>query len=334
MATIGITPDAMSDVLSLVRMRGEVVCTNEFFAPWSVRFSKPVPHFHIVEDGSAWLLGAEHDAPVRLRPGDLVIVPLGAGHTLASEPNIPAVPIDAALEANRSRHLMLASQTADAARLVCGQFSFAGVLAPRLLAVLPPVIHIDARRHNEHQWLTLLSRLLVEEARAPRQGSTIMIARLLDLLFVQAIREWGALRPANLGWMSGLSDAHIGGALSVIHDDPSREWTVEALAGIACMSRSAFADRFRVVVGMTPLRYVTAWRLNVAADYLRASDAKIGDIATMVGYGSEAALTRAFKAEFGQTPGAFRRMAPISNISRSTNISESLRFVDDVAALA
>ncbi len=161
-----------------------------------------------------------------------------------------------------------------------------------------------------------------------------MIGRLLDILFVQAIREWAVERPTNLGWMSGLGDPNIGRSLSAIHEDPARGWTVDALASIAGMSRSAFAQRFSSIVGATPLRYVTTWRLNVAADHLRSGTAKIGEIASMVGYGSEAALARAFKAEFGQTPGAFRRTAPVSRIAHSTRSPEALRVVEDVAALA
>ena len=107
--------------------------------------------------------------------------------------------------------------------------------------------------------------------------------------------------------MSGLGDDKIGRALSAIHDDPAREWTVEALASAAGMSRSGFAARFAEIVGRTPLKYLSSWRLNLAADHLLAGSMKAGRIAELVGYGSEAALNRAFKAQFGVTPAAYRR---------------------------
>jgi AraC-like DNA-binding protein len=157
------------------------------------------------------------------------------------------------------------------------------------------------------EWLRLTAHFLVEVTRYPKPGSAIMITRLLDLLFVQAIREWGAKSPSRLGWLSGLSDPQIGRALSAIHQDPARAWTVEALADLVGLSRSAFAARFTDVVGKTPLKYVAQWRLDLAADHLRAGTERIGDIANLVGYGSEPALTRAFKAQFGTTPAAFRR---------------------------
>ena len=135
-----------------------------------------------------------------------------------------------------------------------------------------------------------------------------MLARLLDLLFVQALREWGAKSPNNLGWLSGLNDARIGKALSAIHEEPSRPWTVERLAKVAGSSRSAFAARFTEVVGQTPLKYLATWRLHLAAEHLRVGTVRIGEITALVGYGSEAALTRAFKAQFNTTPAAFRRM--------------------------
>src|SRR5262249_43528955 len=118
---------------------------------------------------------------------------------------------------------------------------------------------------------------------------------------------WGSRIPGKLGWLSGLVDMQVGKALSAIHDDPAHEWTVESLAAIAGLSRSAFAARFLETVGQPPLQYLTRWRLNVAADQLRVGAARISQIAPQVGYGSEAALTREFKAQFGTTPAAFRR---------------------------
>jgi AraC-like DNA-binding protein len=191
--------------------------------------------------------------------------------------------------------------------MVCGRFSFSGVLAPKLLKSLPRLIHIPGRHGRPLEWLRLTSQFLVEETRNPGAGSAIMIARLLELLFIQAVRQWGAASPRHLGWLSGLGDPPVGRALSAIHEDPARRWTVEALADVAGLSRSAFAGRFADVVGQTPLKYLAAWRLDLAADQLKSGVSKIADIAPAVGYGSEAALARAFKTQFGVTPAAFRR---------------------------
>jgi AraC-like DNA-binding protein len=303
-------PDAMSDVLSLVRMRAEVVCANEYSAPWSFSFPRPIAHFHIVERGAAWLTVDQRE-PVRLETGDLAILPLGAGHVLGNDPRVPPVPIDEAMRSTAVRHGAAVYQLGgggERTHVLCGRFSFEGVLAPKLLAVLPPLIHIETRSGRTLEWLRLTSHFLIEETRDPKPGSAIMLARLLDLLFVQALREWGAKRPNNLGWLSGLNDARIGKALSAIHEEPSRPWTVERLAKVAGSSRSAFAARFTEVVGQTPLKYLATWRLHLAAEHLRVGTVRIGEITALVGYGSEAALTRAFKAQFNTTPAAFRRI--------------------------
>ena len=134
-----------------------------------------------------------------------------------------------------------------------------------------------------------------------------MASCLIDVLFIQAIREWRARERGGSGWAAGLADPRVGRALSAIHSQPAAAWTVGQLAEVAGLSRSAFAARFAGVVGCPPLKYVAAWRLDLAAHHLRAGKDKIGAIAARVGYGSEAALCRAFKAQFGVTPAAFRR---------------------------
>lgn len=300
--------DAMSNVLSLVRMRGETFCANENAAPWSLGFAKPVSYFHIIDSGTVWLV-LDGGEPIRLIGGDLIILPLGGGHVLTSDPMLAPVPIEQAIAQMRDQRssVLRFGGDGEVANLVCGQFTFDGVLAPRLMQVLPQCIHIRPKPGHPLEWIKLNRHFLMEEAYNPRPGSAIMIARLLELLFIQAIREWGAKSPGNLGWLSGLSDPQVGRALSAIHDDPVRGWTVEMLADIAGLSRSVFAGRFAQVVGTSPLKYLTVWRLNLAADYLRTGAMKISDIAIAVGYSSEAALSRAFKLQFGTSPAAFRR---------------------------
>jgi len=310
MPSISGLSDAMSDVLSLVRMEGEFVSASEYSAPWSLSFKRQASRFHIVERGVAWIV-VEGGEPVRLESGDLAVLPLGAGHIFTSDPALVSVPIDVAIAtmATKADGVTRLGGGGGLTEVVCGQFSFAGILAPKLLEVLPPLILIRPERGKPLEWLRLTTHFLVEETRNPRPGSALMIERLLDLLFIQAIREWGAKGPTGLGWMSGLRDPQVGKALSAIHENPVRTWIVEDLAGVAGLSRSAFAARFTDLVGQTPLKYVATWRLNLAADFLRASSLRVGEIAGRVGYGSEAALNRAFKSQFGTTPAEFRKQA-------------------------
>jgi AraC-like DNA-binding protein len=308
MPVISGIPDAMSDVLALVRMRGEAVCANEFSAPWSFRFSKPLAHFHIVERGAAMIIVGDR-SPTRIETGDLVILPLGNGHTLCNDSKLKPQPIEHAVTGKgvRKGSVYRLGGGGEETHIVCGQFSFGGVLAPKLLQVLPQLLYIPAKQGRPLEWLRLTSHFLVEETRHPKPGSANMVARLLDLLFTQAVREWGAKSRKNLGWLSGVRDQQIDRALSALHSNPAHRWTVESLAAIAGMSRSAFAARFASIVGQTPLKYLAIWRLDLAADHLRAGALTIRQIAEATGYGSEAALTRAFKSQFNTTPARFRK---------------------------
>jgi len=308
MPTITGISDAMSDVLALVRMHGEFVCVNEYSAPWSLSFTRPIAQFHIVERGSAWII-VDGASPTRIETGDLAILPLGAGHVLSSDPDLEPTPIEAAIAetAVREDTVYRMGGGGEETHVVCGRFSFAGVLAPKLLAVLPPLLHIRAEAGRPLEWLRLTAHFLVEETRRPKPGSAVTVARLLDVLFVQAVRVWGEKSSRNPGWLTGLTDEQIGRALSAMHEHPGHDWTVESLADLAGLSRAAFAARFTAAVGRPPLKYLASWRLDLAADHLLAGRGKIMEIATLVGYGSEAALNRAFKAQFGTTPTAFRK---------------------------
>jgi len=288
-------------------MRGEFFCSGKFSADWSIGFHRPYSHFHILERGSAWLTIDGEDA-VQLKAGDLVILPLGAGHVLSSHPGLKSVRLEDVIGSAHSRGTLFQIGDGDDTKVVCGEFSFEGALASRLLAVLPRVLHLRLDPGQPQEWLQLSCRFLVNEAQAARPGSAITIARLLDLLFILAVRDWGARNSRGLGWLGGLGDTSIGKALSAIHGNPAKGWTVTELARVSSLSRSAFANRFNQNVGSPPLKYLASWRLNLAAEYLRADPSRVGEIAQRVGYGSEAAMTRAFKIQFGVTPGQFRRM--------------------------
>jgi transcriptional regulator GlxA family with amidase domain len=136
-----------------------------------------------------------------------------------------------------------------------------------------------------------------------------MISRLIDLLVIRTLRMWVSQQGDRLGWLSGLSDERVGRALNAMHLEPDRAWTVSALAETAMMSRSTFSDRFTAVVGLPPLRYLTRWRLTIAADLLRGGTLKVTEVAHGAGYGSEAAFSRAFKEEFGYPPRDAHRIA-------------------------
>ena len=163
------------------------------------------------------------------------------------------------------------------------------------------------------EWIASTLRFMAAEAREPRLGGETVITRLADILVIQAIRSWIEQDPAaQTGWLGALRDPQIGRAISLIHRDPARTWTVASLADEVAMSRSAFAARFAELVGEPPMHYVTRWRMHAAVTWLREGDATLGELALRLGYQSEAAFSRAFKRFIGVSPGAVRRSSAMT----------------------
>jgi AraC-like DNA-binding protein len=173
------------------------------------------------------------------------------------------------------------------------------------------------------EWLQMTLRLLTTEMQNSRPGSETLVTRLLDIIFVQALRTWiESLPPEQNGWLSALRDPKIGTALGLMHREPQRSWSVETLASEVAMSRSPFAARFTALVGEPPLAYLTGWRMHLAETLLTRDGLNVGEVAGRIGYESEAAFSKAFKRHFGQSPLAHRRQtqfAPATKALRATS---------------
>ncbi len=195
---------------------------------------------------------------------------------------------------------------ARAARWLCGTFTIGDPRASHLLASLPAVIILRGARGPALEGLEVARRMLLFEMQSPSQGSAVMVARILDLLFIQILRAWAAGPDAEPNWLAGALDSQIGLALSAIHRDPGHCWTVEELARACSLSRSAFAARFVARVGKPPATYLAHVRLDAATDLLRDTSLPVTLIAEKVGYTSEAAFSRAFKHRYGSPPARWR----------------------------
>ena len=193
------------------------------------------------------------------------------------------------------------------ARWLCGTFTIGDPQASHLLASLPAVIILRGARGPALEGLEVARRMLVFEMQSPSQGSAVMVARILDLIFIQILRAWAAGTDAEPNWLAGALDPQIGQALSAIHRDPGHDWTVEELARACNLSRSAFAARFVARVGKPPATYLVHVRLDAATDLLRDTSRPVTLIAKNVGYTSEAAFSRAFKNRYGTPPARWRR---------------------------
>jgi AraC-like DNA-binding protein len=298
--------DVLSDVLSSMRLQGFVFAATELTAPWGMRAdARPQFAFHIIARGQCWLR-VDGQAARQVSAGDVVLLSPGVGHTLSDSPKSPAKRIEDMLaDGAFSRPIAALS---GGTQVVCGGFQFDDVRGELLLRALPLVIHANELGSEAGPWLAQIVRLLVYESGGTKPGSAMIMSRLCDALFVYAIRSAVAqLAEREANWLRALLVPQIATALQLIHDQPERDWTLAALAARAAMSRTVFAERFANVVGHTPMQYLARWRHQKAVDLLRGSDLSVAEVASRVGYESEAAFNKAFKRSMGATPGAFRK---------------------------
>jgi AraC-like DNA-binding protein len=303
--------DPLGEALYFLRMSGTFYSCCELSAPWGLTLP-PFPGammFHVVTAGRCWLEVSGADRRL-LQPGDLALVPHGEGHRLTSEPDAPApglfeVPRE---EVSERFEIIRLGGGGEGTSLVCGTVRFDHPASQRLVALLPRVIDVDGSTSQHAEWIHSTLRFMAAEARALRPGGETVITRLADVLVIQAIRGWIERDPAaQTGWLGALRDRQVGRALTLIHRDPARPWTLAMLAAEVAMSRSAFAARFAALVGEPPMHYVARWRMHVALTWLKEEDAGLGELAGRLGYQSEAAFSRAFKRFLGVSPGSVRR---------------------------
>ncbi len=303
--------DPLGEALHFLRMNGAFYCRSEFTAPWGLALPpmRACLWFHIVTAGGCWL-EVEGAAPRLLRPGDLALVPHGEGHRLRSDPGAPT-PIIHALhreQVSGRYEILRHGEGGDATHMVCGAVTFDHPAAHNLVMLLPKIMHVEASSMPQTDWMQSTLTFIAAEARNLRPGGETVITRLSDILIIEAIRSWIETDPAaQTGWLGALQDRQIGPALSLIHRNLARDWTVASLADELTMSRSAFAARFTELVGEPAMHYVTRWRMQIALNWLTEDGAAVGELANRLGYQSEAAFSRAFKRIIGVAPGAVRR---------------------------
>ncbi len=301
----------LGEALHLLQLKGVFYTRSELTAPWGLELPL-IPDslmFHVVTAGEA-RVEVPGAAPVILRAGDMAVVPHGGGHRLLSGPGAPVVlRFDQPHRRLGERYEVLHHGGGGAAAdMVCGAVRYDHPATRRLVAALPPIIRVEAGSSPRFDWMQSTLGLMAAEADDLRPGGEIVITRLCDVLVVLAIRSWLDTAPAaRTGWLGALQDPRIGPAILQVHHDPGRAWSVSSLAAEAAMSRSAFAARFRELVGEPPLQYVTRWRMQLAEKALREDGVPLGELALASGYRSEAAFSRAFKHWVGRPPGAVRR---------------------------
>jgi AraC-like DNA-binding protein len=326
--------DVLSEVLKVVKLQGALFYNGEFSSPWSF-YSPPsrtvaayvapdarhVIVYHLLTEGRASARLAD-GARIMLEAGDIVIFPHGDAHFLENGP--PAKSVDMGKELARILSQGLKRSTlgggGETTKFVCGFMACEPRLSQVFLSGLPPLFKVSIRNDASGRWLENSIRFSVNEADTPRAGGEAVLAKLSEVLFVETLRTYIAhLPPEQTGWLAGARDSEVGKTLALMHRNPAHPWTIASLAREAGVSRSVLAERFRHYLSEPPMAYLTRWRLQLGAQMLASTSYSVAQIASEVGYESEAAFNRAFKREFEAPPARFRTQA------RSTSATSPAR---------
>lgn len=269
---------------------------------WAVR-RPPTgqPLYGVVLDGTARLAVDGH-APLTLEAGDFVLIPSVFGFEMSGGDGLNNGGVDPRTTTILPDGVRLGDPSGPVnARLLVGHFVFGSPDAALLVALLPGLIHVRGEPR-----LSMIVQLVSEEARAQRPARDVILARLLEVMLIEALRSAAGTR-ASPGLLRGLSDARLAAAIRRIHESPAQPWTIALLAKEAALSRSAFFDRFRQAVGIAPMEYLLSWRMALAKNYLRRGEGGMAEIAERVGYSSASSFSVAFTRFVGQSPSLYAR---------------------------
>lgn len=299
--------DPLSNVLSLLKPRNYLSAGFDAGGDWSIQFPDQQQGIKCgaVVSGECWLSVEGVAEAVKMRTGDCFLLPSGKPFRIATDLALP--PADAApiFMAPRTRGIVTYNGGGDFF-LVSSRFGLEGKHASILLRMLPPIVHIrDEQGRTALRWSV---ERMMEELREQQPGGFLIVQHLAHMILVQALRlhmEEGAR--AGVGWLFALADRQMGTAMTAMHDDPARRWTLQELAALVGMSRSTFALKFKETVGTSPMEYLARWRMLLAGDRLENSRDPISIIAPSLGYESEAAFSTAFKKIMGCSPRQYGR---------------------------
>ncbi|MEE9413751.1 MAG: AraC family transcriptional regulator [Acidimicrobiales bacterium] len=300
--TVITTPrtDVITDVLRSIRLQGTLYFEAQLTAPWGIHIADTgFANFHQVTEGSCFL--AVDSGPwVELREGETVVLPQGSTHSLCNEPGDGVIDGQLLFDRVDDDGVARLGGQGSGTTLICGHFSYDRELSHPLLQALPPVIRGDGRQ--QPGW-TNLAQIAVARSKGLAPGAQALTDRLAEVLLIELLSE---LDNEQSGFIAALADPTVAAALHAIHSDPARDWTVSSLAGHVAASRSTLASRFTELIGESPIRYLTLWRMHQGARLLRETTLPAARIAELVGYSTPFSFTKAFVRELGVPPTTYR----------------------------
>ncbi len=307
--------DVLTDVLSSLRLRGKMYFRTEFDGTWGVTLpaDRYTIRFHLVVHGQCWISVDGENEPLLLREGDFALVPHGAGQSLSDSPDSDTVSLETLLQAGSLgddqvlRHGT--GETGQQARLVCGFCSFDEGLSHPLFFGLPAILVMGRHFTGSAPWLAEAVRVISMEADLDGIGGSAIISRLMEVLFIQGIRhQYATNSNPGIPYLIAITDNRLKFAIAAMHEHPERAWTLSQLAELSSMSRGRFSQRFKEVLGQSPMHYLTGWRLQKARCMLKESDLSIAEVGFRSGYQSLPSFTRRFGKQFGISPAAYRKL--------------------------
>lgn len=313
--------DALSEVLQDFRLSGVNYGRCELQHPWGITFpEQALLRFHFVSQGPCWIHTEQHGWQ-ELSTGDLVLLPQGIAHRLASAPDVAHDSLKSCQVTKFGGNVCEVMQegTGPTSTLFCGSMALGARALHPLLNLMPPIIRgCDVAAKDPI--VAPLLEAMTAEAGQHRMGGATILSRMADLLTARLIRCWvDCTSSSTTGWLAAIRDVHVGRALAAMHRNPGESWTVESLASVAGQSRSVFAERFSALLGEGAAHYLTRWRMQLAQEWLGQGGMAVAEVASRLGYESEASFARAFKRTTGASPGAVRR-----ELSRQTDIEFGL----------
>ena len=300
--------DVLSEVLARLRLTSSLWFRAELGRPFGVAVpaASSAIRFHVAAAGGFWI--RTETAERRVGAGDLVLVPHGAAHEITDLRGGAVVPLAEARQAVPTapdgNWIVPGAGNGPASVVVCGEFRLGEGVAHPFIETLPPLLVLRAGGDADYGWVEHVLAHLEREARRCRTGHGAVVRRLAEIVLIEALRFHG---DATEGALAALADPALERALAGIHGDPARDWSVEALARRAGLSRTVFAERFRACMGLSPMRYLANWRMTCARERLLHSTDGVALVAASVGYASESAFYRVFRERFGCSPGSIRR---------------------------
>ena len=311
----------LSDVLLSTRLSGGLFVHAEFRAPWCMASEFYAAPFAAYLDNAPILLGFHYllegevkfkftDQPeFTLKSGEAILVPRNDAHMSGSDLSLPSVPGPSIVVPPNGPGMFKIDYGGDGQKaiFICGFLGCKTEDFNPLVRSLPPVIKVNFPNDETDAWVRASFRMGADESSSLIPGTSKELARLSELLFLQAVKTYAMQLPSEeRNWLRGLRNRHVAKAMALLHADPARNWTIEQLSKDIGVSKSALAQRFTKLVGSPPMQYLTSWRMLKAGELLSHSSKSISEIATDVGYGSYEAFVRAFKKHYGTPPAAWR----------------------------